>query len=111
MNCAIYTRVSTDNQTEVEFNSCQAQEEKIKSFIKSQKDALQEEISYYESLDSQNQPVYITRSLIEKFRKEMEQIFMGNNVQEQRDFLKKFIEKIIVKEEGIEIIYYMAPQQ
>ncbi|MFA6216414.1 MAG: recombinase family protein [Candidatus Omnitrophota bacterium] len=34
--CAIYTRVSTDNQVEGEFNSCQAQEEKIKSFINSQ---------------------------------------------------------------------------
>ncbi len=34
--CAIYTRVSTDNQAEVVFNSCQAQEEKIKSFINSQ---------------------------------------------------------------------------
>ena len=34
--CAIYARVSTDNQAEVEFNSCQAQEEKIKSFINSQ---------------------------------------------------------------------------
>jgi len=31
-NCAIYTRVSTDNQAEVEFNSCRAQEEEIKSF-------------------------------------------------------------------------------
>lgn len=39
-NCAIYTRVSTDNQAEVEFNSCQAQEEKIKSFIKSQENFL-----------------------------------------------------------------------
>ena len=78
--------------------------------LKSQKDSLQEEISYYESLNSQNQPVYITRAMIEKFRKEMEQIFMGNNVQEQRDFLKKFIEKIIVKDEGIEIVYYM-PQR
>jgi len=36
MDCAIYTRVSTDNQAEVEFNSCQAQEAKIRSFIKSQ---------------------------------------------------------------------------
>jgi len=36
MRCAIYTRVSTDNQAEVEFNSCEAQLEKIKSFIKSQ---------------------------------------------------------------------------
>lgn len=36
LRCAIYTRVSTDNQVEVEFNSCEAQEEKIKSFIKSQ---------------------------------------------------------------------------
>ncbi len=34
--CAIYTRVSTDMQAEKEFNSCEAQEEKIKSFIKSQ---------------------------------------------------------------------------
>ena len=36
MDCAIYTRVSTDNQAEVEFNSCEAQEAKIKSFVKSQ---------------------------------------------------------------------------
>ncbi|TES93331.1 MAG: recombinase family protein, partial [Candidatus Cloacimonadota bacterium] len=34
--CAIYTRVSTDNQVEKEFNSCKAQEEKIRSFIGSQ---------------------------------------------------------------------------
>ena len=37
-NCAIYTRVSTDIQTEKEFSSCEAQEEKIKSFIQSQND-------------------------------------------------------------------------
>ena len=35
-NCAIYTRVSTDIQAEKEFSSCEAQEEKIRSFIKSQ---------------------------------------------------------------------------
>jgi len=34
--CAIYTRVSTDSQTEAEFSSCEAQEEKIRSFIESQ---------------------------------------------------------------------------
>ena len=36
MDCAIYTRVSTDNQAEVRFNSCEAQEAKIRSFVKSQ---------------------------------------------------------------------------
>ena len=40
VKCAIYTRVSTDGQAEVEFNSCQAQEEKIKSFINSQENLL-----------------------------------------------------------------------
>jgi len=40
LNCAIYTRVSTDNQAEVEFNSCEAQEQKIKSFINSQENLL-----------------------------------------------------------------------
>jgi site-specific DNA recombinase len=34
--CAIYTRVSTDQQVEVEFNSCEAQEDRIRSFISSQ---------------------------------------------------------------------------
>ena len=34
--CAIYTRVSTDQQAEVEFNSCDAQEDRIRSFITSQ---------------------------------------------------------------------------
>lgn len=38
MDCAIYTRVSTDNQAKVEFNSCEAQEAKIRSFISSQED-------------------------------------------------------------------------
>ena len=35
MRCAIYTRVSTDNQAKKEYNSCEAQEEKIMAFIKS----------------------------------------------------------------------------
>ena len=74
--------------------------------LKGQKGILQEEISYHESLNNQNQAVYITRPMIDKFRKEMEQIFMGDNVQEKREFLKKFIEKIIVNNEGVEIVYY-----
>jgi site-specific DNA recombinase len=37
-NCAIYTRVSTDNQAEKKFNSCETQELKIYSFIDSQED-------------------------------------------------------------------------
>jgi len=35
-NCAIYTRVSTDLQAEKEFSSCEAQEGKIRAFVKSQ---------------------------------------------------------------------------
>ena len=38
LRCAIYTRVSTDQQAEKVFNSCEAQEEKISAFIKSQED-------------------------------------------------------------------------
>lgn len=34
---------------------------------------------------------------------------MGTNVHEQRDFLKKFIEKIIIHDNRIEIVYY-APR-
>ena len=36
MKCAIYTRVSTNNQAEKESNSCETQEGKIKAYIKSQ---------------------------------------------------------------------------
>ena len=36
--CAIYTRVSTAMQAEVEYNSCEAQRDKILSYIKSQED-------------------------------------------------------------------------
>lgn len=35
MNYAIYARVSTDSQAEKEYNSCEAQEEKIKAYIRS----------------------------------------------------------------------------
>ena len=36
LKCAIYTRVSTDLQAEKEFNSCEAQKNRIEHFIKSQ---------------------------------------------------------------------------
>lgn len=74
--------------------------------LRIQRDNIQKEIAYYERLNSQYQPAYITRSAIESYRKEMEKIFVGTNVQEQRNFLKKFIEKIVVKDEKIEIVYY-----
>ena len=38
MKAALYTRISTDSQAEVEFNSCETQEIKIRSFISSQSD-------------------------------------------------------------------------
>ena len=38
LQCAIYTRVSTDNQAEKKFNSCESQEQRIRSFINSQED-------------------------------------------------------------------------
>lgn len=74
--------------------------------LKIQRNNLQEEIAYYERLNFQYQPVYITRYMIENYRKEMEEIFVGSNVQEQRNFLKKFIEKIIIHDSRIEIVYY-----
>ena len=57
--------------------------------LRIQRDTLQEEIAYYERLNAQNRPVYITRSMIESYRKEMEEIFVGSNVQEPTRFLKK----------------------
>jgi len=36
MNCAIHTRVSSENQAKKDFSSCEAQEEKIRASIKSQ---------------------------------------------------------------------------
>ena len=36
VRCAIYTRVSTDGQADVEFNSCDSQEVRIRSYISSQ---------------------------------------------------------------------------
>ena len=36
--CAIYSRVSTSMQAEVEYNSCEAQKDRILSYIKSQED-------------------------------------------------------------------------
>ncbi|MFA5369996.1 MAG: hypothetical protein WC300_04700 [Candidatus Omnitrophota bacterium] len=74
--------------------------------LKTQREGLQEEIAYYENLNSQHQPIHISKAMIYNFRKEMEEIFIGDNIQEKREFLKKFIEKIIIKEEEIEIVYY-----
>ena len=46
IKCAIYTRVSTENQAEVVFNSCEAQELKIKSYIDSQ-----DKLHYFKTYD------------------------------------------------------------
>ncbi len=73
--------------------------------LKDQQESIQNDILYYESLNNQNQPVYVTKKMMKSFRKQMEEIFMGSNVQEQRDFLKKFTRKIIIGEDKIEIIY------
>ena len=66
----------------------------------------EKEALYKEKLNSQNQAVCITRPMIESYRKEMEEIFVGTNIQEQRNFLRKFIEKIIIYDSRIEIVYY-----
>lgn len=36
ISCAVYIRVSTENQAEKEFNSCETQRKRIEHFIKSQ---------------------------------------------------------------------------
>ena len=36
--CALYSRVSTSMQAEKEYNSCEAQKDKILSYVKSQED-------------------------------------------------------------------------
>ena len=74
--------------------------------LKAQRENIQDEITHYERVSSQIKPVYITRFMIESYRKEMKEVFVGSNVYEQRNFLKKFIEKIIIQDEKIEIIYY-----
>jgi len=74
--------------------------------LKSQRENLQKEISHYEALNSRHHPINISRAMIDGFRKEMEEIFVGNSIQEKREFLKKFIEKIIIKDDEIEIVYY-----
>jgi site-specific DNA recombinase len=74
--------------------------------LKSQRESIQDEIAHYEKINSRIKPVYITRSMLESYRKEMEEVFVGSNVFEQRNFLKKFIEKIVIYEEKIEILYY-----
>jgi len=74
--------------------------------LKNQRNSIQDEIAHYERTSSQIRPIYITRFMIDSYRKEMEEVFVGSNVQEQRNFLKKFIEKIIIHDEKIKIIYY-----
>ena len=55
LKCAVYTRVSTDIQAEKEYNSCEAQLEKIKSFVNSQ-----ENLEFYKVY---NDPGYSGASL------------------------------------------------
>ncbi len=66
----------------------------------------QQGITYYGRAKSRHKPVLVTQSMIETYEEEMKKIFVGTNVQEQRDFLERFIEKIIMKEGRIKIAYY-----
>ncbi len=78
----------------------------IRSFVHFVIHSIQEGITYYGRAKSRHEPVRITQSMIETYEEEMEKIFVGTNVQEQRDFLERFIEKIIMKEGRIKIAYY-----
>jgi len=51
MNCAIYTRISTDNQVEKDYRSLESQKEHILNFIKSQKFEDWELFGIYEDAD------------------------------------------------------------
>jgi len=55
--------------------------------------------------------IQIDKKIINRFCGEMEEIFIGDNPQEKREFLKKFIEKIIVGKKHIVITYYLPNSQ
>jgi len=84
MKVALYARVSSDQQAEKN-NSIPSQLRLLHEYTLEQR--------------------WLSSSL-NCMPKEMGEVFIGTNVQEQRNFLKKFIEKVIVKDGGIEIVYY-----
>ncbi|OGV55530.1 MAG: hypothetical protein A2X49_14290 [Lentisphaerae bacterium GWF2_52_8] len=73
--------------------------------LKAEQNALREELANFER-ETMLAPPVITRAIIERYRQEMEQVFIGENVQEQRAFLKNFIEKVVVGESETRIVYY-----
>lgn len=68
---------------------------------------VESEISQLEEQSRRSAYVQIDRRMIERFRQEMEAIFVGENPQEKREFLKKFIEEITIGENHIKIRYYL----
>lgn len=75
--------------------------------LRDQKEKMDKEISQIEELSKKSYYIQIDRRTIEKFQQEMEEIFIGDNPQEKREFLKKFIEKIVVNNDNITIKYYL----
>jgi hypothetical protein len=79
--------------------------------LKTQKERVENEISHIEELSRKSSYIQIDKCTIDRFRQEMEEIFIGDNPQEKRKFLKKFIETIIVGKRNITIRYYLPNSQ
>ncbi len=88
------------------YTICPDSSSMIRSFVHFVIHSTREGTTYYGQAKSQHKPVLITQSVIQTYEEEMEKIFVSTNVQEQRDLLERFVEKIIIKDGGIEIVYY-----
>ena len=74
--------------------------------LNEEKNKLKAKLDYYKELERKTKYLKIDESVLRDLRKELERIFVGENIYEKREFLKKFIEKIIVDDDYIKIFYY-----
>ncbi len=74
--------------------------------LNEEKNKLKTKLAYYKELERKTKYLKIDESVLKDLRKELERIFVGENIFEKREFLKKFIEKIVVDDDYIKIFYY-----
>lgn len=70
-----------------------------------QRDRLETQIREIEEDTQKQKALYINRDQLHAFRVEMIRIFVEESPQEKREFLRRFIEKIVIEEKLVRIVY------
>jgi hypothetical protein len=74
--------------------------------LKEQEKKIREKLNYYEELKNRARKLKVDENMLLGLKEELENVFVGEDIYQKREFLSKFIDKVVVYDDIIKILYY-----